>query len=100
MNMKETAHYMKNNWTTTTTIDSSLDMMSLFDYLGRAAGSELGKQVAGVAARRKIRTAIRQVSNKKYTGVVMLYPKSFLDWYFEDITDDVTVYKHNNKFSS
>jgi len=81
--MKETVHHMENNWTTTTTIDKSLNMMSLYDYLGRAAGKSLGALVADAAARQKIKFETRQVSNPKYSGPVMLYPKYFLDSYFK-----------------
>ena len=89
---------MKNNWTTTTTADSKLNMMSLFDYLGHAAGSELGKQVATTAAKVGVQTSTRHVTNKKYKGEIMLYPQGFLDWYFDDITDDTALYKHDNKY--
>ena len=58
-------------------------MVSLYDYLGRAAGSELGKQVATAAAKAGVRGETRQVSNPVYTGPVMLYPRSFLDLYFK-----------------
>lgn len=75
---------MENNktYTMTTTADKSLNMMSLYDYLGRAAGSNLGLQVAQSAAKQKIQIETRYVSNPKYTGPVMLYPKYFLDNYF------------------
>ena len=73
---------MENNWTKTTTADKSIDMMSLYDYLGHAAGPNLGKAVASVAAKQKIKMETRDVANKKYTGPVTLYPKYFLDSYF------------------
>lgn len=57
-------------------------MMSLYDYLGRAAGSELGKQVATCAAELNVKYGIKHVSNATYTGEIMMYPQSFLDWYF------------------
>lgn len=57
-------------------------MVSLFDYLGYAAGSELGKQVAEYAKVRKAKHSTRYVSNPSYTGEVMLYEKEFLDEYF------------------
>jgi hypothetical protein len=57
-------------------------MMSLFDYLGKAAGANLGKLVNIEAQNKKIPIKIREVSNPKYKGKVMLYPKSFLDEYF------------------
>ena len=70
-------------YTTSTTADKSLDMLSLFDYLGHAAGKELGKLVASSAAKQKIKMETRAVANKKYIGPVILYPKYFLDSYFK-----------------
>ena len=61
----------------------TMEMMSLYDYLGHAAGSDLGKQVAYAAAKAGVVTETRQVSNPVYKGPVMLYPKSFLDLYFK-----------------
>lgn len=58
--------------------------VSLFEFLGKPAGPELGKQVFEVAKKSRVRLEARQVSNPKYTGKVMLYPKTFLDQYFSD----------------
>jgi hypothetical protein len=58
-------------------------MMSLYDYLGRAAGSELGKQVAETAKRLQETVHKRYVSNPSYTGEILLYRREFLDEYFE-----------------
>ena len=60
-----------------------MEMVSLYDYLGRAAGPDLGKQVATAAAKAGVKSEIREVSNIKYTGPIMLYPRSFLDLYFK-----------------
>ena len=60
-----------------------MEMISLYDYLGRAAGPDLGKQVATAAAKAGVKSEIREVSNIKYTGPIMLYPKSFLELYFK-----------------
>lgn len=57
-------------------------MMSLYDYLGRAAGSELGKEVCEVAVKLKETIQEREISNSKYTGKVHLYRREFLDEYF------------------
>jgi hypothetical protein len=57
-------------------------LMSLYDYLGHAAGMELGDEVNKVAQLRDIPARTRQVNNSKYEGKVMLYPKWFLDEYF------------------
>jgi len=61
--------------------------MSLYDYLGRAAGSELGQRVAAAATQNKVKIETRQVSNAKYTGDIMLYPKSFLDQFFGGVNE-------------
>jgi hypothetical protein len=58
-------------------------MMSLYEYLGRAAGSELGKEVAEVAVRLRETIQEQDVSNPKYTGKVKLYRREFLDEYFK-----------------
>jgi hypothetical protein len=60
----------------------NMDMMSLYDYLGRAAGPDLGKKVAIAASKAGIKSEIREVSHIGYKGPIMLYPKSFLDNFF------------------
>lgn len=57
-------------------------MLSLYDFLGRAAGGALGKEVAETAKQRNIKLETRYVQNKKYSGEVLLYPESFLKEYF------------------
>jgi hypothetical protein len=59
------------------------EFISLYDYLGKAAGKELGKQVADYAFEARVPHKIRQVANSKYAGAVMLYPKAFLELYFK-----------------
>ena len=43
-------------------------MLSLYDYLGKAAGQELGKDVFAAATAKKIVTTIKQVSNPYNDG--------------------------------
>ena len=62
-------------------------MMSLFDYLGRPAGPEFGQRVAAAAAQNKVKFETRHVSTKTYTGDVMLYPKNFLDNFFNGVNE-------------
>ena len=62
-------------------------MMSLYDYLGHAAGPELGQRVAAAAAQNKVKFETRHVSTKNYTGDIMLYPKSFLDQFFGGVNE-------------
>jgi hypothetical protein len=60
------------------------ELVSLYDYLGHAAGGELGKRVAEYHKSSTVKSKIgtRSVSNSKYTGEVMLYERQFLDHYF------------------
>jgi hypothetical protein len=61
----------------------NMDMISLYDYLGRAAGPELGKQVADAARNSGVKGEIREVNHKGWNGPIMLYPRTFLDLYFK-----------------
>jgi hypothetical protein len=64
---------------------------SLYEYLGHAAGSELGKQVAAAAMEQRVKLTTQEISNPKYTGEVLMYPVSFLDYYFgKNNTPDVS----------
>jgi hypothetical protein len=58
------------------------EMLSLYDYLGHAAGSDLGQKVAYQAAKENVSHDTRYVKNPVYEGEVYLYPKSFLEKYF------------------
>lgn len=73
MNMKETQQAMENN-----------EMVSLFDYLGKPAGSELGKNVATVAMLHGVHIEERFVETRNYSGRILLYPRDFLDLYFNN----------------
>jgi hypothetical protein len=56
--------------------------ISLYDYLGKSAGRDLGKQVAEYAKIKNSKYETRHISNVKYTGHIMLYDKEFLDEFF------------------
>lgn len=58
-------------------------LISLYDYLGYAAGAELGKQVATAATRAKEQIGRRAISNTRYKGEVLLYRREFLKEYFQ-----------------
>ena len=62
---------------------NNMEMISLYDYLGRAAGPDLGKEVANAAAKAGVKHSIREVNHRGYNGPIMLYPRSFLDLYFK-----------------
>jgi hypothetical protein len=57
-------------------------MMSLYDYLGRAAGGALGAAVYTTAKALKETISTSKVSNPKYEGNIMMYRREFLDEYF------------------
>jgi len=61
-----------------------MEYLSLYDYLGKAAGEKLGLEVAAEARKHEIQTQSREISNPKYTGIVYLYPKDFLEAYFRE----------------
>ena len=63
-------------------MDTQTEYKSLFDYLGHAAGSDLGKQVAAAASAEKVRISAKYVQNSKYKGEILMYPIDWLDYYF------------------
>ena len=67
-----------------------MEMISLYDYLGHAAGPDLGKQVASAAAKAGVKHSIREVNHRGYNGPIMLYPKAFLDLYFNNGLNEST----------
>lgn len=56
--------------------------VSLFDYLGYAAGAQLGKEVATAAMKCKEKIAQKQISTRTYTGNVLMYRPQFLKEFF------------------
>ncbi len=84
MNTKKTQQPIKkiNMYTKTTTED--VKVMSLYEYLGKAAGSELGKAVYQASIAAKVPVETHEVTTPKYTGKIMRYPKTFLDVYFKN----------------
>lgn len=67
---------------TTSQLQSDMTV-SLYDYLGRPAGSDLGKKVYTEALKNSIVTGIRRVSTPTYTGEIITYPRQFLDSFFK-----------------
>jgi hypothetical protein len=61
-----------------------MEYLSLYDYLGKPAGGDLGKEVATAAGKAGIKLETREISNPKYTGKVLLYPLDFLEFYFRE----------------
>ena len=63
-------------------MEQQQELVSLYDYLGYAAGGTLGKEVADAAVKAKETIGKRTVSNTRYKGEVMLYRREFLTEYF------------------
>ena len=61
-----------------------MEYLSLYDYLGKPAGEKLGQEVATEARKQGIQIQTREISNPKFTGTVLLYPKDFLEFYFRE----------------
>jgi len=57
-------------------------LISLYDYLGRAAGQELGWSVAKYARSVQTQVGTRLVQNSKYSGEINLYTREFIEQYF------------------
>lgn len=57
-------------------------MLSLYEFLGKAAGGQLGQQVFAAAKANDVPYDQQYVSTKTYSGKVMLYPRTFLKEYF------------------
>jgi len=55
------------------------EYLSLYDYLGQAAGGELGRKVAYEAAKCDVLIHTKQIKNKAYTGKIQMYPNDFLN---------------------
>ena len=56
--------------------------MSLYDYLGRPAGSNLGEQVFRAASVSRIPVKTKEVTTPAYKGKIMMYPENWLIGYF------------------
>jgi hypothetical protein len=61
-----------------------MEILSLFDYLGRPAGSELGNKVNKEAQRTGVSYRTKQITTPKYKGNIHCYPRNFLDLYFKN----------------
>lgn len=66
-----------------TEMENRTEFKSLYEYLGKAAGRELGKKVFKFAKDNKIYVEFRQVNQGGYNGHVVVYPITFLEDYFK-----------------
>jgi len=61
-----------------------IETQSLFDYLGRPAGSDLGQKVHASAVAKGVYIGTKDIEKSLVpSGYVCMYPISFLDEYFD-----------------
>lgn len=58
--------------------------VTLFEFLNKPAGGELGKAVNKAAQEQKIPFEQKEIDTPKYKGKVFVYPKMFLTKYFKE----------------
>ncbi len=75
-------------------MEKETKFVSLFDYLGYAAGGDLGKAVYAKAKETKQPVQQKDVSVRTFTGKVLLYTEAFLDEYFKP---EIVYYIDDNK---
>lgn len=58
------------------------NFMSLYNFLGKAAGPALGKEIYKEASLQRIPFGEKYVDNPRYTGRVLMYPVTWLEKHF------------------
>jgi hypothetical protein len=64
-------------------VKDKIEYYSLYEYLGYAAGGDLGTQVNEAATKTKQPIITQEISNRVYSGRVFCYTKKFLNEYFK-----------------
>tara|TARA_R100000734_G_C3297623_1_gene88633 strand:+ start:587 stop:844 length:258 start_codon:yes stop_codon:yes gene_type:complete len=72
--------------------------MSLYDYLGKAAGPDLGKKVFEAVKQSSefVKVESKEVNTPYYQGKVLMYPKWYLDAYFDNGQEDEIYVEQND----
>tara|TARA_R110000868_G_scaffold28468_1_gene106716 strand:+ start:197 stop:457 length:261 start_codon:yes stop_codon:yes gene_type:complete len=80
-------------------MEKEVEYLSLYDFLGKAAGSVLGKAVSAEAVKMGVGWRHKEVPHSGYEGKVMTYPTNFLKEYFhkEDPKDNISTYDSNKE---
>ena len=63
------------------------EYLSLYEFLGRAAGPKLGAEVKKYADQNDVPFKMKEVPHSGYKGMVLTYSKVFLEFYFRHPTD-------------
>ena len=70
-----------------------VNYISLFDYLGKPAGKEVGARVNERAREFGVLAKDKEVECENYKGKVNLYPEAFLEYYFTNAERNTEVWK-------
>tara|TARA_R110000803_G_scaffold85165_3_gene151435 strand:+ start:404 stop:628 length:225 start_codon:yes stop_codon:yes gene_type:complete len=73
-------------------MEEEVEYLSLYDYLGRAAGPKLGLSVAAEAMEKGVSPKQKVVEHSGYDGKILTYPKQFLVDYFHPTHKDNELY--------
>ena len=69
-------------------MEEEVEYLSLYEYLGRAAGSKLGKIVMAIALEEGVTFRQKNVPHSGFKQRVITYPKHFLVEYFHPTHKD------------
>ena len=75
-------------------IKNGTEYHSLYEYLGYAAGKELGGKVRKAARKAKQPTVTQHVEQGGYEGEVLCYTTEFLDEYFHAVENKESYTKY------
>ena len=76
---------------------NGVEYYSLYEYLGKAAGPNLGTKVNAEAINQTQPLVKQHIENPAYKGKVLCYTKKFLDSYFDKKHNPNLEYFHTTK---
>ena len=65
--------------------ETDKEFISLYDFLGKPAGGELGTKVWKAAVEKREPHKNKVVETPRYHGKIIMYRKSFLEEYFQQL---------------
>jgi hypothetical protein len=78
--MKKIQHFIKENNMETKKVT---DWVTAFEFLGKPIGKEDGAKLYAKFTSLGLTHKSKEISNKKYTGKINMYPRLFLEIYFD-----------------
>lgn len=75
-------------------IKNGIEYHSLYEYLGYAAGPDLGDKVNKAAIKSKQKYVTQHIEQGGYKGEVFCYTPKFLDEYFYEVENKETYNKY------